>query len=90
MKWAGLDSLEGKPSSIELPSKKAVKEDKEKFLTDVIGKFTEEYAMTEFDGERLWRRQQDEKREFARGENERQTASSSENRAPEMLKAGML
>jgi hypothetical protein len=58
MKWAGFDTLDGHPTLITLPDRKATVEEKDKFLMDVIGKFTEEYVMTEFDREKSWRKQQ--------------------------------
>lgn len=61
MKWAGFDTLDGHPTLITLPDEKAKHEEKEKFLTDVIGKFTEEYVMTEFDVEKSWRKRNKEK-----------------------------
>ena len=65
MKWAGFDSLEGRPFLITIPDKKAKKEEKDKFLFDVIGKFVEEYVMTEFDVEKSWRQKEEKHREDA-------------------------
>ena len=62
MKWAGIETLDGHPTSITLPDKKARDEEKHKFVTDVIGKFTEEYVMTEFDVEKSWRKQRNEEK----------------------------
>lgn len=58
MTWAGLDSLDGHPSLIELPPLNANKKEKNAFVTNVFGKFVEEYVMTEFDMEKSWRMKQ--------------------------------
>lgn len=50
MSWAGMKSLGDKrPQNIELPNVRFTKEQKRKYLEDVIGKFVQEYVMVELD-----------------------------------------
>ena len=62
MSWAGLDSLDGlKPTKITLVDEKASNQMKTKFIEEVIGKFVEEFAFVEFDIEKAWREQQEQR-----------------------------
>jgi hypothetical protein len=62
MDFAGIDSLEGTPSKITLPSQESSDKEKTTLFTDIIGKFVENYVMVEFDVERAWREQQEQRR----------------------------
>ena len=62
MSWAGLDSLNGlTPTKITLVDEKASNEMKTEFVEEVIGKFVEEFAFVEFDIEKAWREQQEQR-----------------------------
>ena len=62
MSWAGLDSLDGlTPTKITLIDEKASNEMKTEFIEEVIGKFVEEFAFVEFDIEKGWREQQEQR-----------------------------
>ena len=62
MSWAGLDSLNGlTPTKITLVDEKASNEMKTEFIEEVIGKFVEEFAFVEFDIEKAWREQQEQR-----------------------------
>ena len=62
MSWAGLDSLDGlTPTKITLPDEKASNKMKTEFIEEVIGKFVEEFAFVEFDIEKAWREQQEQR-----------------------------
>ena len=62
MSWAGLDSLDGlTPTKITLLDEKASNEMKTEFIEEVIVKFVEEFAFVEFDIEKAWREQQEQR-----------------------------
>ena len=62
LSWAGLDSLDGlTPTKITLVDEKASNEMKTEFIEEVIGKFVEEFAFVEFDIEKAWREQQEQR-----------------------------
>ena len=62
MEWTGMDTMEEKPTSIKVPRLHA-KENKTKFMNDTIGTFVDEYVLPEFDVEKVWRLQQQQKAE---------------------------
>ena len=47
--WAALEKLDGTPTKICVPSSDNSKEEKKSFLNATIGKFVEQYVLTEFD-----------------------------------------
>ena len=62
MSWAGLDSLDAlTPTKITLIDKKASDEQKTKFIDEVLGKFVEKFPFVEFDIEKAWREQQEQR-----------------------------
>lgn len=63
MEWAGIESIEGNPANIKVPSLHASKEHKTKFVNETIGTFVDEYVLPEFDIEKVWRLQQEQKAE---------------------------
>jgi hypothetical protein len=60
MTWAGLEKLDGTPTKICVPSNESSEEEKQSFIDATVGKFVEQYVLTEFDVEK---RQRDEKQE---------------------------
>ena len=50
--WAALEKLDGTPTKICVPSSDNSKEEKKSFLNATIGKFVEQYVLTEFDVEK--------------------------------------
>ena len=66
MSWAGLASLDGlTPTKITLVDE-ASNEMKTEFIEKVIGKFAEEFAFVEFDIEKAWREQQEQRNKHNR------------------------
>lgn len=61
MEWAGLESMASTPAKIKVPTLHASREKKVKFLNDTIGAFVDEYVLPEFDVEKVWRLQQEQK-----------------------------
>lgn len=62
MEWAGLESLEScTPANITVPTLHASRKKKVQFLNDTIGTFVDEYILPEFDVEKVWRVQQEQK-----------------------------
>lgn len=57
MTWAGLENLNSKPSYLDVPEKSTPKEDKIAFLEEQIGRFVDEYCLTEADVEGMWQSQ---------------------------------
>ena len=55
MQWAGMEEMSGTPVKIKLPPKASSQEDREKFLTDTVGKFVEEFVLVECDRESMAR-----------------------------------
>ena len=63
MEWSGMETVEGKPANIKVPGLHASQESKTKFVNDTIGTFVDEYVLPEFDVEKVWRLQQQQKAE---------------------------
>ena len=63
MSWAGLENLDDIPTSLQVPSVHCKKEEKEDFIKNTIGNFVEEYVLTEFDLEKLQRKEAEKRRE---------------------------
>lgn len=61
MEWAGMESTDGKPANIQVPALHASHESKIKFVNETIGTFVDEYVFPEFDVEKAWRLQQQQK-----------------------------
>ena len=61
MEWAGLESMDSMPTKITVPTLHASREKKVQFLYDTIGTFVDEYILLEFDVEKIWRLQQEQK-----------------------------
>ena len=61
MEWVGMESIEGKPANIKVPSLHASKEHKTKFVNETIGTFVDEYILPEFDTEKVSRLQQEKR-----------------------------
>ena len=76
MQWAGMEEMSGTPVKIKLPPKASSQEDREKFLTDTVGKFVEEFVLVECDIEKAWREQHDQKRQQQRCPSQTFTAST--------------
>lgn len=66
MQWAGMEEMSGTPVNINLPPKTSSQEEREKFLTDTIGKFVEEFVSVECDIEKAWQEQHEQKRQQQR------------------------
>ena len=82
MSWAGLDSLDGlTPTKIKLLDEKARDEEKTKFIEEIIGKFVEEFAFVEFDIEKAWREQHEQRNSPA---DQQATATSATTVAPNL------
>ena len=67
MKWAGLEQLDDTPTIISVPSCESSKEERMSFTSDTVGKFVEEYVLTEFDVEKR-QREEDENRRKAQAQ----------------------
>ena len=61
MQWAGIASIDGQPTNIKVPPQHTSQEKKAKFVTETIGTFVDEYVLPEFDVEKVWRLQQQQK-----------------------------
>ena len=61
MEWAGMESIDGKAEKIKVPTQHAFRENKTKFVNETIGTFVDEYVFPEFDVEKMWRLQQEQK-----------------------------
>lgn len=61
MEWAGMDSIESTPTKITVPTLHASQEKKVQFMYETIGTFVDEYILPEFDVEKVWRLQQQQK-----------------------------
>jgi len=66
MQWAGMEEQSGTPVKIILPPKTSSQEERKEFLSDVIGKFVEEFVLVECDIERVWREQHEQKQQQQR------------------------
>ena len=61
MEWAGLESMQSTPRNITVPTLHSQQEKKVKFLNETIGAFVDEYILPEFDVEKVWRLQREQK-----------------------------
>lgn len=66
MQWAGMEEQIGSPVKIIFPPKTSSQEERKEFLSDVIGKFVEEFVLVECDIERVWREQHEQKQQQQR------------------------
>ena len=62
MTWAGLEKLDGTPTKICVPSSDNSEEEKKSFFNATIGKFVEQYVLTEFDVEKKQREEVEKRR----------------------------
>ena len=65
MTWAGMETLDGTPTTISVPTGESSEEEKKSFIESTIGKFVEQYVLAEFDVEKR-QRQEVENRNNAR------------------------
>lgn len=66
MEFSGTKSLDELPSNLKLPPHDSNKEIKSRFLKDTVRKFIDEYILVEFDIEKAWREEVEEKQAQSR------------------------
>ena len=57
MAWEGLESLDDEPIHLTIPTAHRKKAEKKEFVETEIGRFVEQYVLSEFDVEKARRKQ---------------------------------
>lgn len=65
MNWAGLEKLDDTPTRIINPPQESSDDEKKHFLQTTVGKFVEEYVLTEFDVAKKQREEAEERKKEA-------------------------